>query len=771
MQLQNTDIDIEDDSFDLKKELTYYLYYWPWFLLSVILFITGGIAYIGYSTNVYETTAIIQIDEDTNDPASLLTQGLGINLTQSGYVPIEKDIAIIRSNRILKQVVKDMDLQTTITKKGIVKDEMIWGEQIPFKIEFSEDFNLRNIENIELNIAKNQGQLSYEDLKKNIQVKDKIEFGETYIGDNFTIIIPNNEIVEDGQYYIRRETKLKVIEVLKSAFNVNVNEAFGKTITMKLQGINRIKNETVLNELIKKLEEDQKSDKRLVFKSTIKFIDERLEVLSISLDTMQKKSIEYRSENKIFSTELQTGNALTNIMKGEDEAFELEMQLTLVNSLKEDLVEKEAFTLLPVNVGIENSNINTLVSQYNTLVMERDALLSNSTEKNPLVRQLSVQLERFKTNILVNISTYIQGISTSLDRYAQLKNSKEREVSSLPTKESQLLNFARNFQITEGLYLFLLQRREEAAISYESTISDVKVVDYAYSSVEPISPKNNLIILGAIFFGIILPFGILFTTKLLDTKIHSREDLEAKTSLPIIGELPKIKDLDSIKNPRSLIAEATRMLRTNLSFVIPPDIVKPVIISTSATKGDGKTFITFNLACSLSASGSKVLVIGADLRNPQLHKLLKISPNQNGLSNYLVDKEITSIDDMIFEYEFSDNKFNILLSGPIPPNPSELLISSRFKLLLDTEKESYDYILIDSAPMMLVSDTGGILEHADVVIYNVRANKSDQSEIGYTQKIKENNKIKNLALVLNGVKKGPKSGYNYGYGYGYGNEI
>ena len=770
MQLQNTDIDIEDKSVDLKKELTYYLYYWPWFLLSIILCLTAGIAYLGYSTNIYQTTAIIQIDEDTNDPASLLTQGLGINLKQSGYDSNEKEIAIITSNRILKQVVKDMDLQTTISKKGIIKDEMIWGEQIPFKIEFLEDFNLLNIENIELNISKNHGELSYENLQKNIEVKDKIEFGKTYAGDNFTILIPNDETVKNGQYFIKRNSKLIVIELLKKAFVVFLNDSYGKTITMRLEGTNRIKNETILNKIIEKLEEDQKSDKRLVFKSTIKFIDERLGALSISIDTMQKKAVEYRSDNKIFSTELQTGNALTNIMKGEDEAFQLEMQLTLVNSLKEDLVKKEAFTLLPVNVGIENSNINTLVTQYNTLVMERDALLSNSTEKNPLVRQLSGQLERFKTNILVNISKYIQGITTSLNRYAQLRNSKEREVSSLPTKESQLLNFARNFQITEGLYLFLLQRREEASISYESTISDVKIVDYAYSSVEPIFPKNNLIVLGTIFFGIIFPFGILFAFKFFDSKIHSREDLEAETELPIVGELPIINDLDSIKNPRSLIAEATRMLRTNLSFVIPPDIKKPIILSTSATKGDGKTFVTFNLACSLSASGSKVLVIGSDLRNPQLHKLLGILPNQNGLSNYLVDKEITSIDDMILEYEFSENKFDILLSGPIPPNPSELLISSRFKLLLDTEKKRYDYILIDSAPMMLVSDTGGILEHADVVIYTVRANKSDQSEIGYTKKIKENNKIKNLALVLNGVKKGPKSGYNYGYGYGYGNE-
>ena len=765
--MQNNDFPIEGDSIDLKKEFTYYLYYWPWFALSIILFLTAGIIYIKYSSDIYETAAAIQIEEDANDPSSMLTEGLGIDLYGSGPITIENDVAIIKSNRILGQVIEDLELQTTIYRHGIIKKNLVWGQQIPFEIAFLKGFDPEKVIDIELEIFKNYAQLTYEDVEKDILVSEKITFGKTFSDNYFTILIPNQEFTESRLYTIERKTLMLALDLLKQEFNVGINESLGETITMKLKGPNTTKNEAVINKVIEILEKDQITDKRFVFENTISFIENRLRILSKSIDTMQQESVAYRSRNKVFSPELQTGNALANIIKGEDEAFRLEMQLTLVNSLKERLEKKEAYTLLPVNIGIENSNINTLVTQYNTIVMERDALLTNSTEKNPLVRQLSNQLKRFKTNILANIGSYIQGITTSINRYAQLKNNTEREVSSLPSKESQLLNFARSFQITEGLYLFLLQRREEASISYESAISDIKVVDFAYSTVEPIMPKPKLILLGTVFFGALLPFVILFIIKILDNKIRSRKDLEEQTGLPIIGELPLIEDLETIKDPRSMIAESTRVLRTNLSFVVPPNIKNPIIISTSAAKGDGKTFVSFNLACSLSATGSKVLLIGADLRNPQLHKLLNTAQVQKGLSSYLINTEMDSIDEMLKQYPFSNNHFNVLLSGPIPPNPSELLINPRFKELLDNERKKYDYILIDCAPLMLVSDTVGILNLADVVVYNIRANKTDRSEIEYTQKIKVINNLKSLALVLNGVKHGPNSYYNYGYGYGY----
>ena len=767
MHIQNKDFPIEDDSIDLKKEFSYYLYYWPWFILSIILFLTAGITFISYSTNIYDTSAAIQIEEDAKDPSSMLTEGLGIDLYGSGSITIENDVAILKSNRILSQVVEDLELQTTVYRREIFKNVLVWGDQIPFEIHFLKGFNPEKVDKIELDIFQNYAQLTYEDVEKDTQVTERIVFEKTFLAKDFTILIPNQEITESEQYSIERRTLMLTLDLFKQVFNVGINETLGETISMKLSGSNTYKNEAVLNKIIEILEKDQITDKQFVFENTIRFIEDRLEVLSKSIDTMQQESVAYRSRNKVFSPELQTGNALANIIKGEDEAFRLEMQLTLVNSLKERLEKKEAYTLLPVNIGIENSNINTLVTQYNTIVMERDALLINSTEKNPLVRQLSNQLKRFKTNILANIASYIQGITTAINRYAQLKNSTEKEVSSLPSKESQLLNFARSFQITEGLYLFLLQRREEASISYESAISDIKVVDYAYSTVEPIMPKPKLILLGTIFFGILVPFIILFIIKFLDNKIHSRKDLEDKTSLPIVGELPLIDDLQTIKDPRSLIAEATRVLRTNLSFVIPPNVKNPVIISTSAGKGDGKTFVSFNLACSLSATNSKVLLIGADLRNPQLHKHLELPKIQKGLSTYLIDSRVDSIDDMLNQYSFSNNHFDVLLSGPTPPNPSELLINPRFKKLLDNERKRYDFILIDCAPLMLVSDTGGILKNADVVLYNMRAKKTTINEIEYPQKIKENNDLKSLALVLNGVKKGPNSSYNYGYGYGY----
>lgn len=772
--MEKKELNLNNDLIDLKKELIFFLNYYPWFILSLLLSVIAGFLFIVYSDDIYNSQAAIQIEKENNDPSALLTEGLGIDLYGSSTRTIENDIAIIKSNRILGAVIKDLGLQTSVYKERLLKNEYVWEDRVPFELTFSADFDPKTIQDIEINIMQNFALLSYRDVEKDINIEKKIIFGDTLLSKDFTILIPVNKNFEEANYIIEHKSLSETLELFKKNFNVGVAEDLGETVLMKLKGSNTIKNEAILNRVIQIVENDQIADKRLVFYNTINFINERLQILSNNIDKMQRESVDYRSKNKIFSSELQTGNALANIIKGEDEAFQLEMQLTLVNSLKESLENKDAFSLLPVNIGIENSNINGLVNQYNDIVIERDALLTNSTEKNPLVRQLSNQLKRFKSNILANITSYIEGINTSINRYNRLKYTTEIEVSSLPDKESELSNFARNFQITEGLYLFLLQRREEASLSYESAISDVKVVDYAFSSVEPIEPKPKLIFIGAFMFGLLVPILVLVIYKRFDNKIRTRDDLEGKSDIPIVAEIPFIDDFSDINDSRSILSEAIRMFRSNLSFILSPKNKSSVIAVTSGTKGEGKTFLSFNLACSLAANNAKVLIIGADLRNPQLHKHLNTSRLQEGLSDYLIDEQIESIDDMLLQHSYSNKPFQILLSGQLPPNPSELLLSPRFKELISREKTRFDYIILDCAPLLLVSDTLGLLEHTDVVLFSIFSGRTEFNVIEVLNNLEINNNSVKKGFVLNGLKKNSFSkygyGYEYGYGYGYGYE-
>jgi capsular exopolysaccharide synthesis family protein len=387
---------------------------------------------------------------------------------------------------------------------------------------------------------------------------------------------------------------------------------------------------------------------------------------------------------------------------------------------------------------------------------------------------------------LSSIDNYIENIQTSLAKFNEFKNSTSSQVSRIPEFEARLLEFQRRFELSENLYLFLLQRREEASISYESTLPDTRVINYANTSLDPVSPKRNVIYLISILLGLMFPLGILYILKFLDTKIHTREDVEKLSKgFNILGEVPFVEELDSINDSRGVFAESSRIIRSNLNFKIDTTKNCNVILCTSSIKGEGKTITAVNLASTYVAAGKKVLLIGADLRNPQLHNVFNVDreSTSKGLSNIIID-ESPSLEDYITKKMIFGKEYDVLYSGIIPPNPAELLGSDNFKKLLNHLKSLYDYIIIDSAPLLLVSDTYEIIQCSDIVVYTLRSGHTDKKIVSFINNLIENKKVGNIGFVLNGVKLGPKSyykygysyrysyqyKYNYGYGYGYGED-
>ncbi len=524
--------------------------------------------------------------------------------------------------------------------------------------------------------------------------------------------------------------------------------------------------------------EQQIKDKQEIFALSIDFINNRLSSIKTEIDSLIRQTTGFKSDNLIFSPEVQTEAALTSISTIDQQQFALTTQRALANSLKANLKNQAKFSLLPSNIGLESANVNELVLSYNEMVLRRKNLLNGASTLNPLVIQISDQLTDLKRNIFSSIDNYLSNIDTSLGKYKEFAKRTNSVVSKIPMLEATLLGFERRFQIAEKLFLFLLERREEASISYKSTLPNTRVINNAFTNSRPLAPKRELIYLRALFIGLFIPLGILFLKKRMDTKIHTREDLEKLIpNMAIMGEVPYIENIQSITDSRGIFAESSRVIRSNISFKLKKDQTN-VILCTSSIKGEGKTLTAFNTAASFLATGKKVLLIGADLRNPQLHGLINIDrkSNLNGLSTLIANASQEVSKDAIETLDLFNNQLDILLSGPIPPNPAELLNSRVFSNLLKVLKESYDYIIIDSAPLVLVSDTLPLLEHADLVLYTTRAHYTDKKLIPFIKGLVDDKKATNIGIVFNGIKAGAYSKssnsyqYNYGYGYGYGED-
>ena len=762
----------EEDSIDIKKELRYYAYFWPYFLGLVLIGLAGAFIYLRYTPSVYQTNAQLQIKKGDSDPTSFLTEGAE-GLLNFDKVNVENDIAIITSNSLLSRVVARLDLQTSVQSVGRIAITLLDNADLPFSIDFEDQAQSSGLE---LSFYNGQGSLVSEDTS---YTWDR---GQSFQSEGIDLRVTDSLFDSELKFMITRVSRNKAIERLRSSLDVSAASKQGEVVNIVYKGSNIKRNEAIVNTLIEVLKEDQVADKREISEVSINFIEDRLIGLTQNIDTISKNTIAFQTANGLYDPMLQTGNALSNIIKGQEEALTLGIQKEIASALLSNLKTQQTYDLLPANVGVDNESLNTLVASYNEAVSQRKSLLISATEQSPLVVELSAQLRDTREAIITGITRYIDGLEVSLAQYNGLEQRTQSAVASLPAKENTLRGFARNFKIVEELYLFLLQRKEEASISYISALPNVKVLSQAVTQSIPVAPKPKIIYLGAVLLGLVIPFGVLFIAKTLDTKINTRDDLSAGLpNFSIVGEIPFEEDELKLDNPRGTIAEATRVMRSNLAFLLPAE--GPVVMaSTSSIKGEGKSFVSYNLAHSYAALGKKVLLIGADLRNPQLHNRLGIDRSSQGLSTYLSNPSDADINALISIRD--KDPVHYLLSGAIPPNPSELLARPSFGTLIEALKQQYDLVMIDSAPMMLVSDTAPILPLCDLVVYVSRAQYTDKNVFPFIKDVQKRNNMPPMAMVLNGIIAGPQSyykygykyrysykyKYNYGYGYGYGED-
>ncbi|SMG27366.1 GumC family protein [Arenibacter troitsensis] len=762
----------EDESNALMEIIKKYLRYWPWFLLSAIACIGAGFIYMRYAPVKYNTVAKIKIIDDTKE-ADIASDALAL-LSRNNKINLENEIEVLKSYRILKQVVEEHHLDIAYYEVGKVKSTQLWVA--PFIVE--KQIEADSVQTPWLyDITMDAQGMRITDVNDQVFTPNLKEPDSPTAGLPFTIKLREGI---DPSFYAGINYSLvlnpikKVIFQLIKDIQVQATSKSSEILSLSINGGNIDKNEAILNTLIEKFNRDGVLDRQLVSKRTLDFIDERFIYLTQELDSIEGGKESFKRSNNLSYIEADAGASLLKKSETEAEVNKLENQISISILLKQSVINQMDYGLLPANIGLENTSLNTLVSDYNKLSLDREKLLQNVGKDHPTLVALNEQLERAKVNIIKSVNIYETQLKNSLRQLKEEESRAGSQFARLPEKEKMLRSIERQQDIKENLFLLLLQKREEAAISYAVTAPSVKIVDYGLTNSIPVSPKKTIVYALSLIAGMFLPFAVLYIRFTLDTKIRSRKDLEILyPEIPIAGEIPFFKGTKSFMevNDRSILAESFSILGTNLSYLLPENKAKggQVIAVTSSVKGEGKTLLSSNLSLAYASLNKKVLLVGADLRNPQLHTYFNGNSDQKGLSNFLNDPGM-NWKDCLVNGPGNNGSLNICFGGPIPPNAPELLSSKAFAQFLENAKQEFDYIILDTAPTMLVSDTLLISKFADATLFVTRAGLTDKRLLEFSKNLHKTKKLKNMAYVVNGVGNGKAKGYNYGYGYGYGSE-
>ena len=595
------------------------------------------------------------------------------------------------------------------------------------------------------------------------------------IGSNHPITVRLKENINFKKYnnkdYLvkiitKKEATLNLIEKLK----IRPLGDKSDILLLSIEDENPLLSEKILNKLIETFNYDGILDKQLVSKRTLDFIDDRFTFLSKELDSIEVEKTTYKQSNSLSYIEADATSTIEKKTISESEVFELETQLELSKILKNALrTTKYSFKLLPADIGVENSNINSLVREYNENVLKRKKLVVSAGKNNPSVLLLSSELNNYKENILNTVNNYQKQIRTSLKQLNKQNRNISDSFSKLPEKEKILRAIERQQLIKENLFILLLQKREEAAISFAVTAPSIKVVDYALTKLSPIFPKKILILAAFLFLGLLIPLAFFFIKYTFDSKIKDKLELEKIIgNIPLLAEIPKLADSNKFieKNERSIKAESFRILCSSINYILPKkdNNTGNVIYVTSAIKGEGKTLMAINLAMAYASINKKVLLIGADLRNPRLHTFFNINKNKTGFSNYLVNPS-ENWEEYIDKKISNETNVDICFSGPIPPNAPQLLASENLDKFINEAKAKYDYIIFDTSPTMPVSDTLLISKYADATIFVCRTNYTEKNIINFSKNLNDTGKLNNMAYILNDVVFDKRKSYNYEYNF------
>ena len=757
----------EKDSFNFRNELNKYLFYWQYFIISVFICLIIGFLYTKYSNEIYTSTAKIKIlDKNENN----LELPSAEDLFSKSKINLDNEIVVVKSVPIIEEVVRNLNLTTSVNAIGSVQES--FAIQYPFKINYK--FHVDSIIKNTFKLSINDNGLQIIDEKSDLEYVFK-DFNTININHDLPFEITEFNIdqwfkLSNEGYYVFFKTLKETVSSIKNKVTVIPTGKKSDILSLSFNSTIPIYSENVLNEIVDVFNNDGISDRQLIHKRTIDFVNSRYSYLSTELDSIEITKQIFKTDNNLISFTSNAKNSLEQTLKSEQNIFTVENQISLSQMLLSSLKDNN-FELLPSNIGVNSLQINSLINNYNSKFLEYKKITSSAGLNNPAVSIIEDFLIKSRLNITYSLESNLNELIKLKNKFSNLFYKYDNDLTNLHEKEKTLRSINRNQEIKESLYLFLLQKREEAQVSYAVTEPSIKVVEYAFTSNSPIFPKKTNILLFALLIGLTIPFIVIFLIFFYDNKISAVSDINFDDlGGSFVGEIPFIEDVNLriFNSPldRSEISESSRMIASNLKYLLPKDKNKFIIITTSSIKGEGKTFAALNTALALSSLDKKVLLIGADLRNPQIHNYLKIDKNVPGLSNYLIDSN-SGWRESLIKYSDKFPLLDLLISGPLPPNPVGLLTNGNLDKLLEDAINDFDFIIIDTPPTLLVSDTINISYLSDLTLYLTRVGVTDKELLEYISNLSEHGKIKNPGFILNGVGAKSKYGYRYGYGYGY----
>ena len=758
-----------ESSFNLRDELEKYLFHWKWFVLCGVISITMAFIYLRYTTEYFEVSTTLLIKDQKSSMSSELAafQDLGV-LGQGRGSSINNEIQSLKSRTLATNVVNDLNLRVSYFKKGRVKEFEIFQEQVPIEVK-REDANNSSVGFVIRFIS----ETSIEILNNENKVLSTPNFNEVFFINGSKFKINAKESYSSEIYGLEIRVQFNSLESvvggLVGAVQVVPVDVRASVLKLSMKHPSRLKAIAILNSWLRNYQQVAVKDKNTVSENTSIFVKKRLQIIKEELAVVDKLAETYKVDNNLIDVEKEVGQFSENVSKSESELFENSTQLLLIESV-ETYISKQGndFELIPP-FGFVGPTIAVLTEKYNELVLERDRKLRTASIKNPLIININAQLLILKENLNESLRNLKKTLKTTIKELNKQEGRINAKIAEIPRKEREYRNIIRQQGIKEALYLYLLQKEEETQISLAVATANSKVIDSAYGSAYPISPKRKVVLLAGLLLGVLIPFIVIYLNDLLDTKLHTQKDLEKKVTAPILGDIPINDSKENIvvkEGGRSSTAEAFRLLRTNLDFLLTgtKDSCKSIFI-TSTTSGEGKSFVSVNLACALALSGKKVALVGMDLRAPKITEYLGL-PSSKGITNYIMDSSL-ELEGLKVALEGHDN-LDIYSSGVIPPNPAELLMNPRVEELFTKLKETYDFIVVDTAPVNLVTDTLMIGKYADLFVYVARAGYLDKRLLAIPQNLYVEKRLPKMAMLINGSDY--KKSYGYGaYGaYGYG---
>ena len=739
---------------NLKKEIGKYLKKWPWFLLSLALFYTTARIYLRYTQPQYSSKTSLKLRESKGN-SSTLSDLKNLGMGVSGDNELQGETTIIVSKPILAAVAKNLNLEVSFFSLGTIKEvELYQDSPLSAKIISIDQPELFSSATYTINpVGKNSYKIEGSNTEYRFGSRAKFPFGVVVINaEGGALTYPIKVVFRSVN---------AAVASMEGSINVTLPENKGLLMEVFMVGPVPKKSEDILNELSRQYIIDGVNDKNQEANNTRDFINERLAVITDDLSGIEGEKERFKQTNQITNLEAQGSMALSKADENTKIILSQSMQLDLINSV---LSASASEQLLPSGMGL-SSGAESNIAEYNKLLLTRNRVLKQATGENPAVIEMNKQISAIKNLLRKNLIESRETLELQIAQANAQLNLAKGNISKYPTQEKMFRSIDRQQTLKEQLYLYLLQKREENAITLAVTAPKAKVVNPAYT-IGIVKPNKDQIMYGALAVGFLLPLIFFIGWETLDTKVHTKQQILSEIpEASVIAEIPvNVLENDMVHpNDFSVFAESFRILGSNLKYLLKAKNVinGGVILVTSSIKGEGKTTISMNTALTL-AGKSKVIIVGADIRNPQIHRFVK--GKNIGLTDYLVSDK-TNADSYIINSLVNEN-LDVLFSGQIAPNPNDLLDMQKFDDLIIDLKSKYDFVVLDSAPVMLVSDTLHLVENSDVVLYVVKSDFTEKEMIDFAAGFQRENGIKNMAFVLNSVKpENTRYGKKYGYGY------